>query len=137
MKHFGSIMNFTKQRNEDLERVFRKCILEAKKIVLSEIFAKVAESPSVRFWVSEERAVIVIKLMLANKPLPPMRDNKKEMFLEIYGRFCNMRPKYPHLSIRELVSIIINQPAPKFYLTPRTVGEMIYRIKSGWYDNYR
>ena len=58
-----------------------------------------------------------------------MRQNKREMFEEIYRRFKELKNKYPKKTIFELVTIIVYQPAPKFYLTPRTIEEFIYRIK--------
>ena len=135
MKYFGSILDFTKQRNADLMRVYRDRLAEASIIVMPVIFQLVADSPASRFWVSEERAAIVISAMAAGKPMPRMRSNKREMFNEIYRRFVIMRQEFPDKSVYELVTKIVNQPAPKFYLTPRTVGEFIYRIKNGWYDN--
>mgnify|MGYP007086045031 CR=1 FL=1 len=134
MKHFGSIMDFTRQRNDDLMRAFREQLALARFIVMPEIFELVAKSPASRFWVSGERAAIVISAMAAGKPLTRMRSNKREMFEEIYRRFLIEREKDPKKSVYELVTKIVNQPAPKFYLTPRTVGEFIYRIKNGWYD---
>lgn len=101
---------------------------------MPEIFELVAESPASRFWVSEERAAIVIAAMEAGKPLTRMRRNKREMFEEIYRRYLIERKNNPRKSVYDLVTRIVNQPAPKFYLTPRTVGEFIYRIKNGWYD---
>ncbi len=135
MKYFGSILDFTKQRNAELMRVYRDRLAEASIIVMPVIFQLVADSPASRFWVSEERAAIVISAMAAGKPMPRMRSNKREMFEEIYRRYLLMRKDYPDKSVYELVTKIVNQPAPKFYLTPRTVGEFIYRIKNGWYDN--
>lgn len=134
MKYFGSILDFTRERNADLMRAFREQLALARFVVMPEIFEMVAESPASRFWVSEERATIVISAMDAGKPLPRMRSNKREMFEEIYRRFLAERKKHPDMSTYELVTMIVNQPAPKFYLTPRTVGEFIYRIKNGWYD---
>lgn len=135
MKYFGSILDFTKERNADLMRVYHEKLTEASIIVMPVIFQLVADSPASRFWVSEERAAIVISAMAAGKPMPRMRNNKREMFGEIYHRYLVMREDYPDKSVYELVAKIVNQPAPKFYLTPRTVGEFIYRIKNGWYDN--
>lgn len=115
-------------------RVYRQKIIEANFIVMPEIFQLVADSPASRFWVSEQRAAIVVSRMLAGKPLSRMRVNKREMFEEIFRRFLILRDENPKKSIFELTAIVVNQPAPKFYLTPRTVGEFIYRIKNGWYD---
>ena len=135
MKYFGSILEFTRERNEDLMRVYREKLSEASIIVMPVIFELVAQSPSSRFWVSEERAAIVISAMAAGRPMPRMRKNKREMFEEIFRRFVVMHEQQPDKSVYELVALIVNQPAPKFYLTPRTVGEFIYRIKNGWYEN--
>lgn len=134
MRHFGSILDFTRERNADILRVYREKLASATFIVMPTIFELVAQSPSSRFWVSEERAAVVIAAMEAGKPLQRMRPNKREMFEEIYRRYRAMRKQCPDKSLCELAAKIVNQPAPKFYLTARTVGEFIYRIKNGWYD---
>lgn len=134
MKHLGCILEFTKERNADLLRAYRARLEMAGRIVMPEIFALVAQSPAARFWVSEERAAVVIAAMLAGRPLPPMRPNKREMFEEIFRRFLILRDLNPGISLYDAVAEVVNQPAPKFYLSPRTVGEFIYRIKNGWYD---
>ena len=142
-KHFGSIMDFTRQRNDDLMRAFRHQLDLSRSVVMPDIFQKVADSPASRFWVSEERAAVEIARMLAGRPFARMlagrpfarmRPNKREMFQEIFRRYLALREARPDLSLMELVSVIVHQPAPKFYLTARTVGEFIYRIKNGWYD---
>ena len=133
-KHFGSIMDFTRQRNDDIMRAYREQLALANYIVMPEIFEKVAESPAKRFWVSEERAAVEVSRMLVGKPFSRMRANKREMFQEIFRRYLALRESCPGKSLIELVSIVVHQPAPKFYLTPRTVGEFVYRIKNGWYD---
>ena len=130
-------MDFTRQRNNDIMRVYRAQLVKANYIVMPEIFRLVAESPAKRFWVSEERAAVEVSRMLAGKPFSRMRQNKREMFEEIYRRFLLLRDRHPEKSVFKLVSIVVNQPAPKFYLTPRTVGEFIYRIRNGWYDRDR
>ena len=127
-------MDFTRQRNRDILRAYREQLAKASYIVMPEIFQRVADSPASRFWVSEERAAVEVSRMLVGKPFSRMRRNKREMFEEIFSRFLVLREQYPDKSVYELTSIVVNQPAPKFYLTARTVGEFIYRIKNGWYD---
>ena len=140
-KHFGSVMDFVHQRNDDLMRAYREQLAKTDYIVMSELLAKVANSPTKRFWVSEERAAVEVSRILAGKPFSRMRPNKREMFNEIFRRYMDLRKLNPDKSLFELVSIVVNQPAPKFYYTPRTVGEFIIRIKNGWYrkqyDGYR
>lgn len=134
MKYFGSISTFTKQRNDDLMRAYREKLAEVRHISIHDIFRRVSETPSARFWVSEERAANVINTLYAGKPLPIMGRKKREMFQEIYRRFLILKNEFPKKSVYELVSRIVVQPAPSFYLTPRTVGVLIYRIKNGWYE---
>lgn len=134
MKYYGSILDFTQERNQELMRVYQDKLSKAGYIVMPKIFEQVANSPCSRFWVSEERAAIVISTLLAGKVVPNMRRNKREMFDEIFRRFLIVREQYPEKSIYALAIMVVNQPAPKFYMTPRTVGELIYRIKNGWYD---
>lgn len=133
MKSFGAILDFTHQRNEDLMRVFKQKILEADFIVMTDIFNRVSQSPASRFWVSEERAAIVMSDMFKGKNISRMRPNKREMFQEIFRRVSALRKEFPRKSLFEITAIVVNQPAPKFYLTPRSVGEFIYRIKNGFY----
>lgn len=129
MKYLGSSAYFTRQRNADLMRVFRQKLAEATVVRMPEIFRQVAESPASRFWVSEERAAIVIAAMEAGRAIPEMIPSKREMFREIYRRYRELRRTHPLMDIIELASIIVNQPAPSFYFTPRSVGEIIYRIR--------
>lgn len=133
-RHLGSTLDFTHQRDKDIIRVYREQLAKATRVVMPEIFRRVADSPSCRFWVSEERAAVEVSRMLTGRQFPRMRPNKREMFKEIFRRFLILRERFPDKSIYELTSIIVYQPAPKFYLTARTVGEFVHRIKNGWYD---
>ena len=141
MKYYGCILDFTEERNSELIRVFREKLASANYIIMPDIFEQVANSPCKSFWVSEERAAIVISAMLSGKRLPNMRENKREMFNEIFRRFIELKKEYPDKSVYELSIKVVHQPAPRFYMTPRTVGELIYRIKNGWYkrqfDRYK
>ena len=134
MKYFGSTLEFTRQRNADIMRVFRQKIAEADFIRMDEICRQVAESPSSRFWVSERRAAIVISSMESGRDGPCMTEMKRQMFAEIFRRYREMRSLHPEESLLDLVSAIVIQPAPRFYFTPRTVREFVRRIRSGWYD---
>lgn len=134
MKYKGCILDYTKERNKELVDALYRHLRSAKVIRMPDICKQVADSPCSRFWVSEERATIIISAMLAGRPISKMRENKREMFEEIFRRFAALRPLYPDAPIFELVTKIVHQPAPKFYLTHRTVGLMLQRVKNGWYD---
>lgn len=137
MKPHGSILEFTKERNADLMRAYRHQIARARHIRMKDIGAAIVNMPSVRFWVSEERATIVVSALIAGRDLPEnMRPTKCEMFSEIYRRVLKLRKKRPLCSLSELVCEVINSPAPKFYMLPRSAMDIIYKIKNGYYDEF-
>ena len=129
MKHKGSKFEYQDERDKDLMRAYHEQIASCDTIVLSDIFRNVVEMPSARFWVSEERAAIVIAKMFRGDKLEKMRPNAREMYFEIYKRVVSEMETYPDKSIAEIVFQVIRQPAPKFYLTPDTARVIVTRIK--------
>lgn len=134
MKHFGNTFEYEKQRNDDLMRAYREVLHDVDVIKMPEIFKAVVNSPAARFWVSEERAAIVIAQMAKGHAIDKMRPMKKEMFQEIYNRVLQLQTIKPHLSLAQLVVEVIRQPAPKFYLTPGSAKVIISKIKKAWYE---
>jgi hypothetical protein len=137
MKYFGSVLEFTHERNTDLLRAFRVQMLQARHIRMTDIFSRVVQMPSSRFWVSEERAAIVVSSMLHGRPLTGMRESKKRMFREIYRRVVILRAADARRPLSDIVSEVIHQPAPSFYMSPGSAKEIIYRIKRGYYNDKR
>lgn len=134
MKPVGSRFEYTEERDKDLIRAYREQIALCRTIHLPELLERTVNSPSSRFWVSEGRAAIVISEMIRGDKLEKMNSMKREMFLEIYGRVLNLQSELPTLSIAELVWKVINQPAPKFYITPGSAKVIIHKIKKKWYE---
>lgn len=137
MKHTGSNFEHEEARNKDLMRAYHKLLHEAASIRLADIFRKVVDMPSSRFWVSEERAAIVIASMLKGDKLKNMRPTNKEKYEEIFKRVLALKEDFPSLSVYELTFMAVQQPAPKFYLTPGSAKLIIYKIKSRWYERRR
>lgn len=135
MKSFGSILAFTRQRNLALMREYRRHIHAASQINLAEISRLVVNSPSPRFWVSEERAAAVVSAMMRGLPvLKPMRPTKREMFIEIHRRVIALKHQHPEWPLCLLASEVVNSPAPKFYMEPSSAMQRIFKIRNGWYD---
>lgn len=130
MKYKGCTLEFADERNRELIRVFREVISQTDFIDIAEVSEIIVNRPCVRFWVSEERAMVVVAAMLKGKPvLNPMRPTKREMFREIYKRVMELRKEMPNASLFELVVKVVNSPAPKFYMRPRCAMEAIYKIR--------
>ena len=138
MKPHGSKFEYENERNNDLMRAYHELIEHSSHICLPLVYQKVVDMPSERFWVSEERAAIVIAAMMkaANieDALTDMRKNKKEMFHELYKRAMEIRTKHPSMSIFDIAWRVVRQPAPKFYLTPGSARVIIYKAKKEWFE---
>lgn len=137
MKNFGSVFEYEQERNNNLLRLYHQLISEVKFICSEEIYRKMADSPSDRFWVSEERALIVVLQIMKGDTLLGMGKNKRDMFFEIYRRATIMKQKYPTLSLTKIMFKVVRQPAPKFYLTEGSIKVVISKIKSKWYERRR
>lgn len=129
MKHQGSTSEFATQRADELLAVWRELCSQAEVLEWKSIMRQVVNSPCSRFWVSEERAAIVIGSMLRGVSLQDMTPTKREMFDEIFQRFQALRKQKPHLSMATLVMQVVNSPAPKFYLTPYTAYVYVNKHK--------
>lgn len=138
MKYHGCILEFTEQRNKELMRVFHETLADRSFIDISEVSEIIVNKPCSRFWVSEERAMVVMAALVKGKPvLETMRPTKREMFQEIYSRVLAMQKQRHDASLYELVLKVVNSPAPKFYMRPRCAMEIIYKIKKGFYDKQK
>lgn len=78
---------------------------------------------------------VVTALMKGKLVLNAMRPTKREMFQEIYSRVLVLQKEFPDKSLFEVVMKSVNSPAPKFYMTPRSAMETIYKIKKGFYEH--
>lgn len=134
MKHQGSVSDYIPQRNLELIQTYRRTLASKEFIVRRDVCSIVADSPCSRFWTSEERATAVITDMLKGKyVLDSMRPLKREMFVELYKRTQQLREEQPDAPLFDIVMLAVNSPAPKFYMTPDSIVQIIWRIRRGHY----
>lgn len=137
MKSFGCTLAFTNERNDALLKAYRQQVADARFIKLNIIGQNIVNSPSPRFWVSEERAAVVISAIMRGKPiLKSMRPSKREMFEEIHRRVLILKSKHPDRHLCHLVHEVVNSPAPKFYMEPSSALERLFKIRNGWYKKH-
>lgn len=129
MKHRGSNTDFLLRRNAALIKAYLAADTEAADSPLCrDRWQRAVALPAERFWVSEERAVAVVRAMLrGDNPLTRVRNGyKRAMFEEIFRRvkaYVTLRPDQP---IPDIVADIVNNPAPSFYMDPRSAAETVY-----------
>ena len=129
MKHPGAKAIYEKERNEDLMKAYREELAACSVVQMPDIYKKVVNRKTKRFYVSEERAAIVIAKMMKGDKLYGMRDTKIDMYNEIYKRVVAMKKKHPDMSTYDLTFKVVQQPAPKFYMTPGSAKVTICKIK--------
>jgi len=129
MKKKGTISQLQHERDDDLMRAFQQELAGRPHILLPEVLNAVVTSPSKRFWVTSERAAIVIYNMMKGDELEHMRPLKRKMFCEIYRRVMKLKANYPQLSIPILTEQVVAEPAPEFYITPGSAKVIISRIR--------
>lgn len=133
LKKRGCTAEYERERNAELLGMFRDAFSKYGGHRLDSIWEAMSTMPASRFWVSEDRAAIVISRIMAGDDLSSMQPIKREMFSEIHRRVVHEKLHNGKMSVRELCAIVINQPAPKLYLKPSSIRVIIYKIRSGWY----
>lgn len=134
MKYIGSYFEYEDERNKDLMRAYKELMESSRELSLRNIYDKLVNMPSCRFWVSEERAAIVVSSIMKGARLEKMRPTKREMYFEIYRQVKEARKRRPDASIYDLTFDVVCSPAPKFYLSPGSAKVIIYKIKRQWYE---
>lgn len=130
MKKKGAICDFRAQRDRDLYRAYCRTLDNTHSpFRLPTVIQQVLKRPAERFYVSEERAAIVITEMMKGKSIASMQVQKRRMYNEIYRRFRRVKRAHPAMSLQEAITIVVNQPAPEFYLTVGSAIVILHRIR--------
>ena len=130
MKKKGNVTGYAAARMADLVRAYKECTVSASHIVINNVCRNMAEMPSKRFWVSPTRASVVVSLLLrGNDALRLMHPLRREMSTDIYSRGMALRERHQTAPWRKFCKRAVRQPAPKFYLTPKSIKVMLCKHK--------
>lgn len=133
MKHKGALMEYSKERLDDLMRVYDEYVASCRYIRMPDVYKTIVNMPSRRFWVSDIRAALMVSAMIRGEAhLETMNITKREMYEEIHRRVMLMLEDNPSKTISELCSIVVAQPAPKFYITPGSAKIMVCKARKEW-----
>lgn len=128
MKHFGSCFPYKRQREKELMTVFRSVLASSARVNMMNVFREVVSRPCSRYWVTEERAAIVISSIMRGTYTPLGRD-KHDMYMSLYRRFLETRSQCPNLPYQELIFLSVNSPAPRFFLSPSLAKTIINGVR--------
>lgn len=126
-KHPGNGIDFMPERDAELRACYRRLLRDTDYIDRSDILFRLVNTPSSRFWVSEERAAVMVSRMERRLPLGHIVPSRQRMYEEIFRRYLRLRRRHPDASIAELVRQVVYQPAPSFYLTPKSAEWIMKR----------
>ena len=129
MKKIGNTSDFISDRNRELHRRFMDVLKNSSCLSLRDMYGAAAKKPASRFWVSESRAAIVVGAMMRGRNLDKMYAKRREMFQEIFRRVNDKMQADPSLCMTHAVDIVVNEPAPEFYLTSESARSIIYRMR--------
>lgn len=128
----GCKAEYGKERVNALMKAYRAHVSDKSHIYLPAVCAAIVQQPCRRFWVSPLRASIVVSNIIKGDDLSSMSANKREMYREIYCRYCELIVHNPGMSLYRAVATVVEQPAPKFYLTPGSAKIMISKARKEW-----
>lgn len=128
MKHFGSCFPYKRQREKELMTVFRSVLASSARVNMMNVFREVVSRPCSRYWVTEERAAIVISSIMRGTYAPLGKD-KHDMYMSLYRRFLETRSQRPNLPYQELIFLSVNSPAPRFFLSPSLAKTIINGVR--------
>lgn len=129
MKHIGSITEFYFDRMDAIMRVYDQIISQSSHIIMPEVYNQISQAPAPRFYVSDERALAVIKLLAKGDPLNQMNPLKAQMFRDL-ANIVNTLPN--SIPLVDRITQAIHHPAPSFYLSPGSIKIMVCKYRNKW-----
>lgn len=133
MKRQGSKFEHTAERDKELMKTYCHYLGACDEAKLDVILTQTVNTPCSRFWVSDERASIVMSGIEREAiDLTTMVESRRNMYLELYRRVQLLRNENPTMSLSEVTSMAVMQEAPCFYLTAKSARTIIHRIKTKW-----
>ncbi len=130
MKKKGSTSDFKVERDKELLEAFKSQLHLLGQIETGKLFVRASEMPASRFWVSEQRAGVVLSKLQRGDKLEGMNPKRREMFLEIYHRVQDLMRDNPGMKRTEAIFRVVNSRAPQFYLTPKSSRAIIYILRA-------
>lgn len=133
MRKLGSVSQIAPARNQEMTQTLRAIAGSSESLSSEEIFIRLVNSPSSRFWVSEERAAEILGRMFRGDPLKGMRPHRREMFQALFRIASEYLADNPGASYTDAAFHAVHTPAPKFFITPgsaRTIFSHMRRMRS-------
>lgn len=124
-------LDFKEERDADFLSSYKAVIKEygwkATSLRRDTLLSKTVMRKAKRFYVSEEQAFRVVSNLLRGKRLVTKNRLKLEMYREILTR-VNAELNSSSASLIDIVSKVINQESPRFYMTIKSAQILHYQL---------
>ncbi len=121
---------FTKERDRELYATYLKFMNEIN-VTHSEAVALAVKSPASRYWISPDylyREIRRRENATENSGIRKKRTLcKTEVYDQLYSDYLTirMKPTYRKLSMQAICDLLVNRPAPSFFISPKRADELI------------
>ncbi|MEG1724103.1 MAG: hypothetical protein RR313_01785 [Anaerovoracaceae bacterium] len=114
--------DFTEQRNRDILSAYKKILATHDVKLHKDAIRLTINSSAARFYVSAESAAKTLNRIRSGDNLSEIKQHRREMFNELYKRYleCKRTYEFHDKSLSYICTFIVEEPAPKFYLTIAT-----------------
>lgn len=123
--------DFIFQRDAEIMRRYSQIVRERNCRSQRDVMLHVVKSSASRFYVSSESLERVIRHLRQGGNLDNMSESKRAMYEELYNRYKEHRkmPEYSKMRIRHLCEILVDEPAPEFYIQAETAMDIFNVVK--------
>lgn len=119
----------TLARNNDLYDAYCKALSEAQHpINYTETVRKAVQAQANRFYISPVRAIDIIAKFRKGQYVQICRERER-MYIDIYTRILEIEARNPHLPLLHIIEIVLDQPAPEFYIKTSSAKIILHNEK--------
>ena len=118
------------ERDQDLLRAYKEVIEEVSyPFCLHDVLEMTVRKPAKRFYSSTKYAYMCIKSMKEGHQVRYQQKEKEKMISEVWERVLIEERNYPDMKLDRIVELIMDRPAPEFYLKPSSAKVILCKAK--------
>lgn len=123
-------MEIISDRDKDLLEAYQKTIEKSEyPFNLTDVLQKTVKMPAKRFYSSTKYACMCIKAMKEGRPVIYHQEEKERMIREVWRRVQQEVKAHPDEKLDRLVELVMDRPAPEFYLKITSAKVILCKAK--------
>lgn len=129
-------------RNKALYDTYKKGLEEGRFASMRDAGRYVCRQPAPRFYISSDVASDIIGKIIRRESLINFNSCYRRRAWRLYDDYCRFLQEHPDckLSRGRIMEIIVEQPAPEFYIEPQHTRKILQKenkkIRAKWEERY-